>query len=52
MLKVVIMTACNITGFLSSGALAMWHVKKCLCKDVTASASLALQIVSAGWELS
>lgn len=46
------MKACNITDFLSSEALAMWDVKKSLCKDVTASASLVLQIVSAAWELS
>lgn len=41
-----------MTGFLSSEALAMWDVKKCLCNYLAASASLALQIVSADWELS
>lgn len=52
MLKVAIMRACNKKGFLSSEALTMWDVKKCLCKDVAASASIVLQIVSAGWKLS
>lgn len=52
MLKVGIVRARNQMGFLSSEALTMWDVKKCLCKDVTASANLVLQIVSAGWKLS